>query len=63
MYAVQDPFTYLPHDCEIAADGSLVMFVSTYKLAKREKKLKFRIYWLEVIHVAMWSVTSRPVCP
>ena len=38
MYAVQDPFTYLPHDCEIAADGSLVMFVSTYRLAK-EKNL------------------------
>ena len=62
MYAVQYPFTYLPHDCEIAADGSLVMFVSTYRLSKEEIWMKFGIYWLEVIHVAMWSVTSRPVC-
>jgi hypothetical protein len=34
MYAVQDRCTYLSHDCEIAADGSVVMFVSTYRLAK-----------------------------
>jgi hypothetical protein len=36
MYAVQDAFTCMPHDCEIAADGSLVMFVSTYILAKEK---------------------------
>jgi hypothetical protein len=39
MYAMQNAFTYLPHDCGIAAGGSLVMIVSTYRLAK-EKKFK-----------------------
>jgi hypothetical protein len=33
MYPVQDPFTCLPHDCEITADGSLFVFVSTYRVA------------------------------
>jgi hypothetical protein len=67
MYAVQDPFTHLPHDCEIVADGSLVMFVSTYRPAKEGKNLNENKNLLARCdpcrHVECYVTSCVPVIP
>jgi len=66
MYAVQNPFTYLPHDCEIAADGSLVMFVSAHWIDKEKNLNEIRNLLAggdPCRHVECYVTSCVPVIP